>query len=159
MMRELTPPAGGSITEEAHTFFHQPYGTKMPVGGKWMHDYLSDPYSGAELFCEGCGGLGAQSDFVWADTGETSDRVTRRLRAEMPGSAEALRFAAGTLIGMIVGTFVGSMVAVAGLIKGSPAAAIFAGMVVGIVIGWFFLNPLIYRAIGNGGVVKWKGKL
>ena len=147
------------MAKQSATFLHRPCGSEMPVGDKWLRDYLTDPYSGAELWCESCGAAGAQSDFVWVKSGETFDRVTRRLRSEMPGSAKALRFAAGTLIGLIVGTFVGAILAVIGVAKGSPAAAIFAGMVVGAVVGWFLLNPLIYRAMCNGGVVTWKGKL
>jgi hypothetical protein len=147
------------MAKQAPLFRHKPCGNKMPAHAKWLRGYLTDPYANAELVCDSCGEVGKQSEFVWLDSGETFERTTRRLRTEMPAGAKMLRFAAGTLIGVIVGTLIGVILAVAGVAKQSPPAAIFAGMVTGGVVGWIFLNPLIYRAMHNAGVVTWKGKL
>src|SRR5262245_5361976 len=147
------------MAKQANTFTHKGCGSEMAAQEKWLRGYLSDPYDQAEVVCDHCMEVFPASEFVWSKSGKTFAETSRRLRAEMPAGENVLRSAAGSFMGVMGGTFVGSILACGGVVKGPPGAAIFAGLVVGGAVGWYFLNPLIYRALWNAGVVSWKGKL
>jgi hypothetical protein len=140
-------------------FVHKTCGSEMPVQANWLRGYLTDPYDRAEIVCDHCQAVFPASEFVWSKSGETLEQASRRLRAEMPGSAKMMRFAAGTLVGLVLGGLIGGVVGLTGLAKGSPLAIAGAGIVVGGAVGWYFLNPLLYRLLCNAGVVAWKGRL
>jgi hypothetical protein len=140
-------------------FRHKTCGSEMPVQDSWLRSYLTDPYDRAEVVCDNCMEVFPASEFTWSKTGETFDATSRRLRAEMPANAKMLRFAAGTLIGLILGGLIGGVVALLGVGKGSSAGIVVAAIVVGGAGGWYFLNPLVYRLLCNAGAVTWKGKL
>jgi hypothetical protein len=147
------------MTKNPTLFRHKACGSELPVQETWLRSYLSDPYDRAEIVCDQCLEVFPASEFTWSKTGETLDATSRRLRAEMPNNAKLLRFAAGTLLGLILGGLIGGVVALLGVVKGHPAGVVVAALVLGGAAGWYFLNPLIYRALHNAGVVTWKGRL